>query len=148
MSFIGFMQGRSKADEGEGIIMREETISGVYHEWNSLKSELHEKFSNRDKITVVPLMEKGIRLLIEVIYWTNHMPALFELQNVEKLEIKPVNLQERLHYILSYPGKYQSYVQLVELFSEMEKLFQKSLIFEQKRLSQMEKNTIKKHPKC
>jgi hypothetical protein len=103
--------------------MADYTVPVVIKEWKTVKVELHEKFSKRKLIEVEQPMKKGIGLFIEVLYWCNGYPGLSLNKDDDKLRIKPVNLQERLHFIISYPNKYHSYIQLIELFSEMEKLF-------------------------
>lgn len=99
------------------------TIPTVIKEWKVLKGELHEKFSQRKRIEAELPMKKAIGLFIEVLYWCNGYPALSLSKDDDKLKIQPVNLQERLQFILSYPNKYHSYIQVSELFSEIEKLF-------------------------
>lgn len=103
--------------------MSDKTVPIVMKEWETVKVELHEKFSKRKGTEVEHPMKQAIGLFIEVLYWCNGYPSLSLSKEDDKLKIKPVNLQERLHFIFSYPNKYHSYIQLTELFSEMEKLF-------------------------
>ncbi|MCQ6273913.1 hypothetical protein JMM81_02830 [Bacillus sp. V3B] len=103
--------------------MSVDTVPVVMKEWETVKMELHEEFSKRKLMEVEQPMRKGIGLFIEVLYWCNEYPAVSLNKDDDRLRIKPVNLQERLHFILSYPYKYHSYVQLTELFSEIEKTF-------------------------
>ena len=44
------------------------------------------------------------------------------------LKIKPINIRERLDYIIQNPNKFHSFIQLSELFVEMEKLFRKQQV--------------------
>lgn len=100
-----------------------QTVPVIIKEWNEIKSELHTLFANRESSSVEPLMKKGISLFLEALYWTNHIPTLQEETTIDTLLIKPVNVKERLDFILSYPKKFHSYMQLGELFVEIEKLF-------------------------
>ncbi|MGG0740245.1 YpoC family protein [Niallia taxi] len=101
-----------------------ECVSAVFILWKGISSEVEEAVKSRDKKSTVVLMEKGIRLFLECLYWSNDMPVnikdgIFS----QELKIKPFNGLERLLYILSRPGGYHSYRQLDELFRELEKQF-------------------------
>ena len=61
--------------------------------------------------------------------------TLKNLSQLTLLEMKPVNLEERLGFIISRPTLFHSYRQLTELMVEQEKLYAKKNIVK-KRLSQ------------
>ena len=108
----------------------DQTIPAVMNEWGKIKEELTIKFSNRDH-AVGELMRKGISLFYEVLYWSNNQPAVLDIPIYENL-IKPINSGERLKFILSRMNNYHSFVQLTELFIEMEKLFWKQQVIMKK----------------
>ncbi|WHX99064.1 YpoC family protein [Neobacillus sp. DY30] len=114
----------------------EENISLLLANWDGVKSELETLYRNRNQQSTLPFMKKGIGYFIQFLYWSNDQqvyskePISFRL-----LEVKPVNLEERLTYILSRPNLFHSYRQLSELFTEQVKLFAKKNIVK-KRLSQ------------
>ncbi len=109
----------------------DQTIPSVINEWGKIKEELTIKFSNRDHV-VEELMRKGIALFYEVLYWSNDQPVVLENGMDVNLAIKPINSGERLKFILSRMNNYHSYVQLTELFIEMEKLFWKHQVIMKK----------------
>ncbi|OLO42528.1 hypothetical protein BTR23_00480 [Alkalihalophilus pseudofirmus] len=103
----------------------------IFHQWKRTKERLNELYAKRDRIAVKPLMIKEISLLIQVIFWSNQVPVphLNELQeNIKELKFKPVNVCERLSFILKEPDHFHSYNQLKALFEETEKLYYKSLV--------------------
>ena len=74
-------------------------------------------------------MEKGIGLFIQFLSWSNDSQlTLKNLNQLTLLEIKPVNVEERLGFIISRPNLFHSYRQLSELMVEQEKLYAKKNI--------------------
>ena len=114
----------------------EENISLLLAKWDEVSSELETLYRNRDQKSTLQLMKKGIGYFIQFLYWSNdrQFPSK-ETISFNLLEIKPVNLEERITYILSRPNLFHSYRQLSELFTEQEKLLAKKNIVK-KRLSQ------------
>ncbi|WP_394232751.1 YpoC family protein [Niallia oryzisoli] len=108
--------------------MSASTVLEVLKQWEIIKADLHETFSIRDQAGTVEPMKKGIGLFLELLYWCNGSPVLWKINKEVVLENKPVNWEERLDFILSYPNKYHSYIQLTELIVEMEKIFVKQQI--------------------
>jgi len=104
------------------------TIPAVIKEWGSIKEELTSKFANRDSGNSVELMKKGIAFFYEILYWCNQQPVVLKENKYLDLVIKPINMGERWNFILSRINKYHSFVQLTELFIEMEKLFYRQQI--------------------
>jgi uncharacterized protein (DUF433 family) len=81
-------------------------------------------------------MKKGIGLFIQFLYWSNDRQINSkEPVSINQLVITPVNLDERLAYILSRPNLFHSYRQLSELMTEQAKQYAKKNIVK-KRLSQ------------
>ena len=113
-----------------------EAIPFLLAEWNTLKTELETLYRNRDQQTTLQGMKKGIGLFIHFLYWSNDRQVkLKELEPLGSLEMKPVNLEERLGFIIRRPNLFHSYRQLSELVTEQEKLLAKKNIVK-KRLSQ------------
>jgi hypothetical protein len=114
----------------------EENISLLLAKWDGVRPELETLYRNRDQQSTLQLMKKGIIYFIQFLYCSNDRQVNSkEPIPLNHLEIKPVNLEERLTYILSRPSLFHSYRQLSELFTEQEKLFAKKNIVK-KRLSQ------------
>ena len=69
--------------------------------------------------------------LLSVVYWLNEQPvhSLNEMQiNTNKLKVQPVNFMERYSFIIKKPSNYHSYIQLAQLYIEIEKLYVKKMI--------------------
>lgn len=114
----------------------EENIPILLAKWDEVSSELEALYRNRDQKSTLQLMKKGISYFIQFLFWSNDRQVHSkETISFNLLEIKPVNLEERLTYILSRPNLFHSYRQLSELFTEQEKLLAKKNILK-KRLSQ------------
>jgi hypothetical protein len=114
----------------------EVNISFLISKWDGVKSDLETLYRNRDQQATLQLMKKGIIYFIQFLYWSNGRQVNSkEPIPLNQFEIKPVNFEERLTYILSRPNLFHSYRQLSELFTEQEKLLAKKNIVK-KRLSQ------------
>ncbi len=114
---------------------REETVGHQMSNWELNRSELKGFFDKRDRTKAKPLMVKSIAQFMMSLFWTNKKPvsALVNWESpVTALPIKPVNCVERLRYIISSPDHYHSYIQLTQLFGELNKQFQKSILLEKK----------------
>ncbi|MBU8879062.1 hypothetical protein BGM26_08705 [Bacillus sp. FJAT-29790] len=109
-------------------LMQEECIPLLLKEWQAEKLILEELFAKRDRKQAAAPMKKGISLFLELVYWTNGEPAkLSSTLEFDKLKNKPVNLKERLNFILDRPALYHAFMQLTELMTEMEKQYMKQL---------------------
>jgi hypothetical protein len=106
-----------------------ENISSLLKEWENSRVQLEALFRDRDYESAKVLMEKGILMFIQFLSWSNELPATRdEPFNANKFEFKPVNVEERLGFIMSRPNLYHSYRQLLELMVEQEKLYSKRSI--------------------
>ncbi|TLS35877.1 YpoC family protein [Pseudalkalibacillus caeni] len=102
----------------------EESINKFFLQWNNAEKEISSCFKKRDRKNAGPLMVNQIGYFIEALFWGNGKPVrnLIALkQELANLEIKPVNLEERLEYLIDQPDLYISFVQLKELASEYKK---------------------------
>jgi hypothetical protein len=113
-----------------------EAVSLLLTEWKVVKTELEVLYRKRDQKTTHQGMRRGVGLFLQFLYWSNDKQVkIKELEPIDRLEIKPVNLDERLGFIITRPNLFHSYRQLAELMTEQEKLFAKKNIVK-KRLSQ------------
>jgi len=72
---------------------------------------------------------------VAFLFWTNetNVPGILNLeQEIKQLRIKPINISERLDFIMSKPDNYHSFVQLCQLFEEFTKQYYKSLLLMKK----------------
>ncbi|MDR7075316.1 hypothetical protein J2Y03_000304 [Neobacillus niacini] len=131
--FVPFLEEMELATQIENP---DEAISHLLAEWGQVKGELEILYRNREQKTTLQGMKKGIGLFILFLYLSNDSQAnLKELEPIDFIEMKPVNLEERLGFIISRPTLFHSYRQLTELMVEQEKLYAKKNIVK-KRLSQ------------
>lgn len=108
--------------------IHEQSISVLLEEWQKIKEILEKLFANRDQNQVISPMKKGISLFLEFVFWANGHPAILS-KGFEKdqFSIKPVNIIDRLEFIIQRPSLYHSFIQLAELMSEMNKHYKKHL---------------------
>ncbi|PLR99713.1 YpoC family protein [Bacillus sp. T33-2] len=95
----------------------------LLEEWPDQKTEIGILFKNRNRHAAVPAMRKAIGMFIQLLYWTNSLPASPSLAGLENLGIKPANARERIEFIISSPALHHSFIQLSELFIEQQKQF-------------------------
>jgi len=105
---------------------KEESISILLTEWKALNGQLEVLFHERNQLKARVLMGKGINLFIQFLSLSNGLPAVQDKPfTPEQFHYKPVNVEERLGFIMSRPALYHSYRQLSELMVEQEKLYAK-----------------------
>ncbi|WP_078380222.1 YpoC family protein [Sutcliffiella halmapala] len=110
-----------------------ETVPLLFLGWKELEGELTQFHENRESIKVKVKMTQAIALLLQALFWLNRQPvrSLQEWQKeVNLLQYKPVNIEERLDFVMKRPELYHAFIQLQQLFSECTKLFYKVKIIE------------------
>jgi hypothetical protein len=102
----------------------------MIEEWTKHKPLLKEMFQQRNRVDARPYMIKCIGYFVMSLFWFNDRPVS-SIQNLEALindlPQKPVNTLERLRFVLNSPDYYHSFIQLDQLFEELNKQFQISL---------------------
>lgn len=106
----------------------ESSIQLLLAKWKELRHQLETLFASREFTAAMVPMKWSIAIFIEMLFWTNNKPVFFPLEKVQQFDFKPVNVQERLEFIISRPILYHSFVQLSELINEQEKHFTKMLL--------------------
>ncbi|THE15123.1 hypothetical protein E1I69_02065 [Bacillus timonensis] len=107
-------------------MVNEKVISDITEKWSARKEHLMNLFRNRDKSAVKEPMDEAIDAFLTFLFVINgkRPPDQEVLQNgLEDLDYKPINLDERLSFILKKPSQYHSFVQLNELYHEVLKLY-------------------------
>ncbi|AZU63118.1 YpoC family protein [Neobacillus mesonae] len=103
------------------------TASDLLEEWNGMKAQLEDVFRKREQKNAKLLMEKGIALFNQFLNIANDLDvSIGKVISYDELDVKPVNLKERLEFIISRPHLYHSYRQLSELMIELQKLYVKN----------------------
>jgi len=107
-----------------------EDMSLLLAEWKKTRAELENLYHERNQKSTLNGMQKGIILFVHFLFYTNNQSIDPDGKSIslEDLEVKPVNLVERLTFIVSRPTLFHSYRQLCELVTEQEKLYARSQI--------------------
>jgi malonyl CoA-acyl carrier protein transacylase len=103
-----------------------QAVEMVLREWGHCKVELDIHFKKRDSDSALPLMKRAVKLFEQFLIISNSLSP--DMYCIKSCEIKPVNAEERLDFIVARPKLFHSYKQLAELFAEQEKLFAKQTI--------------------
>ncbi|GAA0347923.1 hypothetical protein GCM10008967_42810 [Bacillus carboniphilus] len=114
---------------------RDEVIPLIIMEWNQERTKLHAIFKARRSKDAEPGMLRAIELFLVLVFWGNHKPVRLDglEEQLIQLPVKPVNIQERLSFVISRPSLYPAFIQLGELFLEAEKQIIKSMALEKAR---------------
>lgn len=106
-------------------------IPKLLEQWQTTEPIIMKHFQVRDRARALLPMKQMIKLFIAFLFWTNTQPVP-RLKNIinfiHELKIKPVNVEERISYILSAPNHHHAFTQLKQLFSEQQKKYAVSKI--------------------
>ncbi|KWW11305.1 hypothetical protein AS888_01880 [Peribacillus simplex] len=105
-------------------------VKEVLEKWKQLDSECRLLFSERKAGQTLGLMKRGLSLFLTAVFWLHGRPVVLSAwqEQMESFHTIPVNVAERLTFILSRPAFFPSYRQLSELFQEFEKQYVKYMI--------------------
>ncbi|WP_408006495.1 YpoC family protein [Pseudalkalibacillus sp. A8] len=109
---------------------REAYINRFFECWRVEKEHISEAFSQRNRQVARPKMVLGIGWFITSIFWINgkKVDRLTHLKDdLSIFPIQPVNLNERLTFLIENPDHYQSFIQLAQVFEELEKKWVKAI---------------------
>ncbi|WP_078409382.1 YpoC family protein [Priestia abyssalis] len=113
-------------------------VPHIFEHWKKEKGEIAEYFKKRDRNRALQPMVLSLGHFISAVFWINSVPvpSLSNLtEEIQTLPYKPMNAGERIGFLLDQPNQYHSYVQLGELYQELEKIYYKLLTMK-KRTSQ------------
>ncbi|GKU80975.1 YpoC family protein [Niallia sp. NCCP-28] len=100
------------------------SVSILIDQWKLLKVEIAQYIAAQKKEQIYKGMAHGICCFLECLYWLNDLPVTFKEGLISRnIKIMPINVEERLYFILSRVTGYHSFKQLEELFKELEKQF-------------------------
>ncbi|MGE7601466.1 YpoC family protein [Peribacillus sp. NPDC097675] len=102
----------------------EKHVPELYDKWRLIKRDCETLFSERKAGQALEPMKEGIGLFLSAVYWMHGKPVQLSAweKHIEECTLKPVNLVERLSFIMERPALFHSFRQLCELFIEFEKL--------------------------
>lgn len=103
----------------------EKHIPELFEKWKLIKGNCELLFSERNAGQALEPMKEGIGLFLSAVYWLHGKPVQLKAweKQIEECTLKPVNLVERLSFIMERPAFFHSFRQLCELFVELEKHF-------------------------
>lgn len=113
----------------------ETSIVTVLKAWKEKKAEIGMLFRNRLRKDARQPMIHFAAHLLSILHWLNETPVVNVNkveEQVEEFHRKPVNFIERYFYIIKQPDHYHSFIQLVQLYEEIEKLYAKTLIIKKR----------------
>ncbi|MEH6939481.1 YpoC family protein [Bacillus sp. JJ664] len=111
--------------------VRDEIIQDMFMQWKEESELLSGYFRMRNRKVALEPMLRGLANFISITTWlngkilTNINDVLIEL---DSLTIKPINLKERISFVIKQPDHYHSFIQISGLYTELEKLYYKQKI--------------------
>jgi len=109
-------------------------LSNSFNLWYQEKEEIARLFKMRDKKAAAEPMNRQIENFLDVLFKINKkLKSSSEalLDDIDDLSIKPINCKERLSFLFERPAHYHSFIQLAELYEELEKQYKKKVAIEQ-----------------
>lgn len=109
-------------------------ITNSFNSWYQEKEEIARFFRARDKEAAAEPMNRQIENFFDVLFKINKKLKSSKdcfLKDIDDLSIKPINCEERLSFLLERPAHYHSFIQLSELYEELEKQYKKHASIEQ-----------------
>jgi hypothetical protein len=107
----------------------QESIPMIVEKWRKIKEHLNLLHHNREQESILESMKTGVGMFIQLLFWSNEEPVnLMKPISISQLSSKPVNVQERLDFIIARPKLSHSFIQLSELMIEQEKHFIKKIV--------------------
>ncbi|MEW4284977.1 YpoC family protein [Priestia koreensis] len=103
----------------------------VFRRWKEEKIQIGEVFQQRKNKEAKEPMTRWVAHFISVLFWMNDqpVPGIVHLnEHIPTLTYKPINVWERLAFVLQRPNLHHSYSQLSELYTEIEKIYYKKSI--------------------
>ncbi|MBO8177449.1 MAG: hypothetical protein H0Z31_08350 [Bacillus sp. (in: Bacteria)] len=113
---------------------REKFVPKLVHLWNERLQVLSQMYHERQKGTE-RLMIESIALFFMMIFWSNGRPVCLNQWELalKDCSLTPVNVVERLTFIVNRPFLYHSFIQLQELFQDQQKRLAKALALNKKK---------------
>lgn len=112
------------------------SIENILEQWKQEKDFLSNQFKNRTKAGVNESMAKSIDLFFEFLFTVNdkNVPNAFPtFDEFSTVSVKPINLSERIDFIMAKQDQYHSFIQLCQLYDEFTKQYHKNLIIKRQK---------------
>ncbi len=114
--------------------MRERHLEEIFKQWCDERDKIATTFRERNKQATLEPMKKQIANFLDALFEMNNLQINSDdkvIEQIDKLEVKPINSKERLTFMIDSPNHYHSFIQLSQLFEELEKQYRKLLAIEQ-----------------
>ncbi|MET3195420.1 YpoC family protein [Gottfriedia sp. OAE603] len=111
--------------------VRDKIIQEMFLQWKEESDLLTGYFRLRNRKAALEPMLRGLANFISITTWLNGkiLTNINDLLNeLDSLTIKPINLNERISFVIKQPDHYHSFIQLSGLYTELEKLYYKQKI--------------------
>lgn len=98
----------------------------VQEAYQSMQPLIERSFKEKEA-EIDPLMKTVIALFFMSLFWSNHHPVVLNgwKEKVAVFNVKSLNVEERLAFVLARPFSYQAYRQIDTLMTEQQKQFAK-----------------------
>ncbi|MDX8366474.1 YpoC family protein [Cytobacillus sp. IB215665] len=106
----------------------EQYIPLVIAKWKGIEPELAQHFQQRKKTNIKQSIVQSLSLFLSMLFWMNSRPVtnLINIQEpIQQFTYKPINVGERIDFIMKKPHQFHSFIQLCELFQESTKIYYK-----------------------
>lgn len=103
---------------------KKESVQSKFEGWKNSKEQIKAHFAERKRAKAKEPMIYQISCFLQALFWCNAAMAdnlLSWQEKTKNLSVSPANATERLSFIMQQPDHYQSYIQLNQLFLELEK---------------------------
>ncbi|PWA12337.1 hypothetical protein DCC39_05915 [Pueribacillus theae] len=112
---------QSISDCSISIDVKNVTFESILEQWEMREGVIEELFKKRDSEKALDLMLIGIKLYFLALFLANQRQfsknsIIHWQEQITDFSVKPLNLEERLTYIVNNPDHYHSYFQLKQLF--------------------------------
>ncbi|OZI11699.1 hypothetical protein CEW92_10385 [Bacillaceae bacterium SAS-127] len=98
----------------------------VQEAYQSMQPLIERSFKEKEA-EIDSLMKTVLALFFMSLFWSNYDPVVLNgwKEKVAAFHIKPLNVEERLSFVLARPFSYQAYRQIDTLMTEQQKQFAK-----------------------
>jgi hypothetical protein len=113
-----------------------DSIPLLLFSWKRQESMLNDLHEKRRRFEAKEHIIPAVGWFIQMLFWINGQPvrSLTDWKkDVQSLQWKPMNVDERLDFVMKKPGMYHAFIQLQQLFTECNKLFYKIKVMEMKK---------------
>lgn len=112
-----------------------DSIPLILNRWKEKEGHLNSLHEVRDRKGAKEQIILPIAWFLQMLFWINGQPVRGLIdwkKEVDKLKWKPMNVDERLEFVIKKPEMYHAFIQLQQLYTESAKLFYKMKALEQK----------------